>query len=73
MTIDNSIPIELSYLKNKISMTLYQKGKIRFSNMMFFQKQNMMEQSGTKRKEKSILVEKPILVYSTKSCITRCN
>lgn len=71
MTIDNSIPIELSYLKYEISTPLYQKGKIRFSNMMFFQKQNMVEQSGTERKEKK--VQKAILVYSTKSCITRYN
>lgn len=53
MTIENSIPIELSYLKYKISTPLYQNGKIRFSNTMFFQNQNTVEQSGTKRKEKS--------------------
>lgn len=71
MTSDNSIPIELSYLKYKISTRLHQKGKTRFSNMIFFQKQNMVEQSGTKRIEKSISVQKAILVYSSKSCITR--
>lgn len=73
MTIDNSIPIELYYLKYRIFTRLYQKGKIIFSNMIFFQKQNMVEQSVTKRKEESISVQEVSLVYSTKSCITRGN
>lgn len=59
--------------KVQISTRLYQKGKIRFSNMIFFQKQNMVEQSGTKRKEESVSIQKASLVYSTKFCIIRGN
>lgn len=49
------------------------KGKNYIFKHDFFQKQNMVEQSVTKRKEESISVQEVSLVYSTKSCITRGN
>lgn len=72
MTTDNSLPIELFSLKYKISMTLYQKGKIRFSNMIFFSKAKHGGTVAQKEKKKASQYRRQ-LVYTTKSCITRGN